>query len=205
MYTCRTLLMAEQERVDTCHLDRPNDVLLSSKNCQYSGDMDALREELLKTVVVNGFETTVFSIVVAALFGAIAILFVLSALSREKVLVALDSEKWQGFKLTEIEKISHDVRRFRFALQSDKHVLGLPCGQHISLKFTDKEGKEVQRSYTPVSSNDDVGFVDFVIKVYFKDSHPRFPEGIASISETYQQLVQLVNIYHAPPLLSPRR
>jgi cytochrome-b5 reductase len=56
-------------------------------------------------------------------------------------------------------------------------VLGLPIGQHISLKFTDDEGKEVQRSYTPVSSNDEKGYVDFVIKVYFKNSHPRFPEG----------------------------
>jgi hypothetical protein len=91
--------------------------------------------------------------------------------------VALDSEKWQAFELVDIEKISHDVRRYRFALPSKDHVLGLPIGQHISLKFTDDEGKEVQRSYTPVSSNDEKGYVDFVIKVYFKNSHPRFPEG----------------------------
>lgn len=35
----------------------------------------------------------------------------------------------------------------------------------------------MQRSYTPTSSNDDVGYVDFVIKVYFKDVHPKFPNG----------------------------
>ena len=33
------------------------------------------------------------------------------------------------------------------------------------------------RSYTPTSSDHDVGYVDFVIKVYFKDVHPKFPEG----------------------------
>lgn len=29
----------------------------------------------------------------------------------------------------------------------------------------------------PVSSDDDQGFVDLVIKVYFKDTHPTFPFG----------------------------
>ena len=72
--------------------------------------------------------------------------------------------------------MSHDVRRFRFALPSKKHTLGLPVGQHISLKFRNKEGKDVIRSYTPVSSNDDLGYVDFVIKVY-SPLEPKFPNG----------------------------
>ena len=33
------------------------------------------------------------------------------------------------------------------------------------------------RSYTPTSSDHDVGYVDFVIKVYFKNVHPKFPDG----------------------------
>ena len=32
-------------------------------------------------------------------------------------------------------------------------------------------------SYTPVSSDDDLGFVDFCIKVYFANTHPNFPDG----------------------------
>lgn len=48
-------------------------------------------------------------------------------------------------QLIEREEISHDTRRFRFALQSDHHVLGLPVGKHISLKFTDSNGKDVTR------------------------------------------------------------
>ena len=31
------------------------------------------------------------------------------------------------------QNISHNVRRFRFALQSDKHKFGLPVGQHVFL------------------------------------------------------------------------
>ncbi|XP_029678695.1 NADH-cytochrome b5 reductase 3-like [Formica exsecta] len=72
--------------------------------------------------------------------------------------------------------ISHDTRRFRFGLPTPDHILGLPIGQHIHL--TAKIGEEVViRSYTPVSSDDDHGYVDLVIKVYFKNVHPKFPEG----------------------------
>jgi len=60
--------------------------------------------------------------------------------------------------------ISHDTRRFRFGLPTPNHVLGLPIGQHVHL--TAKIGEEVViRSYTPVSSDDDRGYVDLVIKV----------------------------------------
>ena len=33
------------------------------------------------------------------------------------------------------------------------------------------------RSYTPVTSDDELGYVDFVIKVYFPNVHPKFPSG----------------------------
>ncbi|CAN0214865.1 unnamed protein product [Ectocarpus sp. 4 AP-2014] len=66
---------------------------------------------------------------------------------------------------------------FRFALQSPKHVLGLPIGQHVSMKFVDADGKIVTRSYTPTSSDMNLGHVDFVIKVYRPNEHPTFPDG----------------------------
>ena len=91
--------------------------------------------------------------------------------------VALNQEEWTEFPLLEKEEISHDVRRFRFGLQSKDHIIGLPIGQHISFKFVDKQGKDVIRSYTPTTSNDEAGYVDFVIKVYFKNVHPKFPDG----------------------------
>ncbi|CAN0362669.1 unnamed protein product [Ascophyllum nodosum] len=45
------------------------------------------------------------------------------------------------------------------------------------MKYVDEKGKIVTRSYTPTSSDLDVGHVDFVIKVYFPNVEPRFPEG----------------------------
>lgn len=42
--------------------------------------------------------------------------------------IALSREK-APFKLINKQNLTHDTRRFRFALQSDKHVLGLPVGK----------------------------------------------------------------------------
>jgi hypothetical protein len=144
--------------------------------------MSPLAEQLFANVVVFGFKIPVISIVLASL----AILFSMiaggpseepSKTKKNKHPVALDPDEWQPFPLIEIETISHDVKKFRFGLPSPNHRLGLPIGQHISLKYTDEQGKEVQRSYTPTSSDDDLGFVDFVVKVYFKNVHPKFPDG----------------------------
>lgn len=68
--------------------------------------------------------------------------------------IALQPEVYTAFRLQEKEVLSHDTRMFRFALQSPKHVLGLPIGQHVSMKFVDEaDGKMVTRSYTPTSSD----------------------------------------------------
>uniref|UniRef100_A0A669EFW9 NADH-cytochrome b5 reductase n=1 Tax=Oreochromis niloticus TaxID=8128 RepID=A0A669EFW9_ORENI len=81
-----------------------------------------------------------------------------------------------ALRLIDKEIVSHDTRKFRFALPSPEHVLGLPIGQHIYLSAK-IDGKLVVRPYTPVSSDDDKGFVDLVVKIYFKDVNPKFPEG----------------------------
>lgn len=78
--------------------------------------------------------------------------------------------------LVEKEEISHDTRRFRFGLPSNGHVLGLPIGQHIHLSATIND-ELVIRAYTPVSSDEDKGYVDLVIKVYKRNVHPKFPNG----------------------------
>ncbi|XP_034122317.1 NADH-cytochrome b5 reductase 3 isoform X2 [Drosophila guanche] len=78
--------------------------------------------------------------------------------------------------LVEKEVLSTDTRRFRFGLPSKQHVLGLPVGQHIHLIAT-IDNELVIRPYTPISSDEDVGYVDLVVKVYFKDTHPKFPGG----------------------------
>lgn len=109
--------------------------------------------------------------VLALLFGLAFYVFA------EKTKIALNKEEWLELPLIDKKTLSHDTRLFRFGLQSSDHILGLPIGQHISFRYTDSNGKLVMRSYTPVSSDLDRGHVDFVVKIYFKETHPKFPEG----------------------------
>ncbi|XP_014237940.1 NADH-cytochrome b5 reductase 2 isoform X1 [Trichogramma pretiosum] len=95
---------------------------------------------------------------------------------KKKKVTLVDPTVKYSLPLIEKQIISHDTRLFRFGLPSEEHVLGLPIGQHVHL--TAKiNGEVVIRAYTPVSSDDDKGHVDLVVKVYFKNSHPKFPEG----------------------------
>ena len=79
--------------------------------------------------------------------------------------------------LLEKEALSSDTRRFRFALPAPELALGLPVGNHVTLSFTDAAGAVVTRPYTPVTSDEARGFVDFVVKVYPAGVNPRFPAG----------------------------
>mmetsp|Transcript_5457 Transcript_5457/g.9618 ORF Transcript_5457/g.9618 Transcript_5457/m.9618 type:complete len:314 (-) Transcript_5457:132-1073(-) len=90
---------------------------------------------------------------------------------------SLDPVEFQTFPLVRKEIISHDTRKFTFGLPKSTMKLGLPVGQHISLRFTDTDGKNHQRSYTPVTGDETPGTVSFVIKVYKAGVHPKFPLG----------------------------
>uniref|UniRef100_A0A2K5EBF7 NADH-cytochrome b5 reductase n=1 Tax=Aotus nancymaae TaxID=37293 RepID=A0A2K5EBF7_AOTNA len=97
--------------------------------------------------------------------------------SRRREPVTLqDREAKYSLPLIEKEKISHNTRRFRFGLPSPDHVLGLPVGNYVQL-LANIDNELVVRAYTPVSSDDDRGFVDLIIKIYFKNVHPQYPEG----------------------------
>ncbi|XP_054656752.1 NADH-cytochrome b5 reductase 3 isoform X2 [Dunckerocampus dactyliophorus] len=108
--------------------------------------------------------------------GIINLIFRLLFSKRRPAITLEDPNIKYALRLIDKQIVSHDTRKFRFALPSTEHVLGLPVGQHIYLSAK-IDGKLVVRPYTPVSSDDDKGYVDLVIKVYFKGVHPKFPEG----------------------------
>lgn len=98
-----------------------------------------------------------------------------------------DASAKYPMRLIDKLELSADTRRFRFALPSPQHVLGLPVGQHLYLSAR-VDGELVVRPYTPVSSDDDKGYVDLVIKVYFRDTHPKFPAG-GKMSQHLEELL----------------
>lgn len=56
---------------------------------------------------------------------------------------------------------------YRFSLPRPNDILGLPIGQHMSVAANiEGQSKEVVRSYTPISSDENPGYVDLMIKSY---------------------------------------
>ena len=57
----------------------------------------------------------------------------------------LRADAWQPLPLVDKKELTHNTRRFRFALPHAAQELGLPVGQHISLKVVLPGGTEVLR------------------------------------------------------------
>lgn len=105
-------------------------------------------------------------------------------ISVEKDRKVLDPVEWRSFKLVDKDHLSHNtalyvyvacdfdllalifsnVTRYRFALPRASDSLGLPIGQHISVA-AEINGKQIVRSYTPTTLDDDKGHFDLVVKV----------------------------------------
>ena len=58
---------------------------------------------------------------------------------------------------------TENLHSYRFKLPHPQDVLGLPTGQHVNIAAT-INGKNVSRSYTPISSDDDRGYFELLIK-----------------------------------------
>ncbi|KZS93136.1 ferredoxin reductase-like C-terminal NADP-linked domain-containing protein [Sistotremastrum niveocremeum HHB9708] len=85
----------------------------------------------------------------------------------------LDPHQFKEFTLAEKIPISPNTALYRFSLERESDVLGLPIGQHVSVG-AEIDGKEIVRSYTPTSSDDDMGYFDLVVKSYEKGNISRY-------------------------------
>ncbi|ODM20683.1 NADH-cytochrome b5 reductase 1 [Aspergillus cristatus] len=102
-----------------------------------------------------------FAVAIAAVLGGVKLF---GGSKPRKVLIA---DQFQDFILKEKNEISHNVTIYRFSLPRPTDILGLPIGQHISLAATiEGQPKEVVRSYTPISSDEDAGYFDLLVKAY---------------------------------------
>ncbi|KAJ9603024.1 NADH-cytochrome b5 reductase [Cladophialophora chaetospira] len=118
---------------------------------------------LIVGVAIIKREYVPYAVAIAALVGGYKI-FASGAPSSRKV---LKPDIFQDYPLTDIKKTSHNVAIYRFALPRPTDIIGLPIGQHMSLAATPKGAdKEVVRSYTPISSDEDKGFFELLIKSY---------------------------------------
>lgn len=87
----------------------------------------------------------------------------------------LDDEDQFELELKSKEKISNDSYKYCFKLPEDDQVFGLHVGGHIIFHGTDINGQPIAKKYTPVSTVNQKGTIDFVIKIYRKCEE--FPNG----------------------------
>jgi len=87
--------------------------------------------------------------------------------------VFLNNKTWKQAVLHSKTTVSWDCRIFTFKLDHDAQIPGLPTGKHLMLRLRDPVTREaIIRSYTPISLESKPGFLDILIKVYFKtDTH----------------------------------
>ncbi|KAK9452339.1 uncharacterized protein V1518DRAFT_410977 [Limtongia smithiae] len=116
------------------------------------------------------FDWVPYSIILALVLGGLKVW-------RGRPRKVLKPEVFQEFELKEKTIVSHNVAIYRFNLPNTNDRLGLPIGQHISIAAS-IEGKEVIRSYTPLSSDDDRGYFDLLIKSYPTGNISKYVAGL---------------------------
>ncbi|KAF5103852.1 hypothetical protein D0Z03_000028 [Geotrichum reessii] len=94
-------------------------------------------------------------------------------------------DEYREFPLIDKVPVSHNANIYRFALPRETDVLGLPTGQHITITTT-IDDKEVSRSYTPISNNQDEGHFELLVKHY--------PEGKISSHLNNLKLQQTIKV-----------
>ena len=76
----------------------------------------------------------------------------------------------QGFvslKLAEVENINHNTKKFRFELPEEDMVSGLNVASAILTKYKGpNDEKATLRPYTPISDEDEKGYMDLLVKQY---------------------------------------
>ena len=81
----------------------------------------------------NMILTDTLFILSAIFIVATAIIAIYSGAKRNATVTLADPDAKYNLTLIDKKELSHDTRRFRFALPTKHHTLGLPVGQHVYL------------------------------------------------------------------------
>lgn len=88
----------------------------------------------------------------------------------------LHPTEYRKFPLIGKTRVSHNSCVYKFGLPKSTDRLGLPIGQHISISAVIND-KEVVRSYTPISNDEQLGSFDLLIKTYENGNISRHVES----------------------------
>ncbi|KAK9459357.1 uncharacterized protein V1516DRAFT_679674 [Lipomyces oligophaga] len=143
------------------------------------------------TAIVK-LEWVPYSIILALSLGALKVW-------RGQPTKALRPDKYQEFELKEKTILSHNTAIYRFSLHNPQDLLGLPIGQHLSISAV-INGKDIARSYTPVSSDDDRGYFDLLIKSYPTGNISKYVAGL-QVGQTIRAKGPKGNFVYTPGLV----
>lgn len=100
----------------------------------------------------------------------------------------------------EKRQYNHDCLIFRFELQSDSTILGLPIGNHVMVKYEDKNIEyPIMRAYTPITNDGDVGYFELLIKIYSDGALTQKLMNNVSINDYVECKGPLGNIHYQGP------
>lgn len=74
--------------------------------------------------------------------------------------------EFRAFPLINVYDESHNTKVFRFAFPEHDMPLNLEITSCVTLKFTDKDGMDVVRPYTPISRAEQLGYFELCVKKY---------------------------------------
>jgi cytochrome-b5 reductase len=89
----------------------------------------------------------------------------LSTTMADTAKIALSPTEFRAFRVTHVERASHNTARLVFALPSADHEMGLTVASCLMAKAT-IDGEDVVRPYTPTNSTRDKGVLELVVKGY---------------------------------------
>ncbi|KAJ6102014.1 hypothetical protein N7486_004441 [Penicillium sp. IBT 16267x] len=78
-----------------------------------------------------------------------------------------NGQDWVDLKVGAIENLSHNTKKIRFEFEDKEAVGGLPVASALLTRFK-PEGKEkfTIRPYTPISDEEEPGYLELLVKVY---------------------------------------
>jgi len=111
-----------------------------------------------------------FSTVFMIICGVVAVIVLIYRFLKKPhvhpVSLASPPSTWTPFQLLAKRDVNYNTIAFRFALPSAAHRLGFPIGKHILLQGKAADEKTFSRPYTPVTSDEQLGWFELVIKIY---------------------------------------
>ncbi|EEH38032.2 NADH-cytochrome b5 reductase [Paracoccidioides lutzii Pb01] len=74
---------------------------------------------------------------------------------------------WVGLRLVGIENVSHNVKKLRFEFEDPESVSGVHVSSAVLTKYKGpKDEKPTIRPYTPISDEDQPGYLELLVKQY---------------------------------------